>query len=203
MPSGKALSTAVVCDTSTNTFTSMSIVPRARSVHHARASAPPNAWATSTADSASWMAMIFSGSAVKRRPPIGRTGELEPLTVACREERGEFEDVDQFLSPGRPITVTEARCQVDFELESGGSHDAIEGFDRGHFPVRFVGRQRGVRGVSQGGQRPQRQPGAFPCRSERGPCVHDLDGIRSDTTLLRSAGAARSPIADSGCDVAA
>lgn len=62
----------------TNTLTSRSIVARARCVHQAKASAPPNAWLIRAAARLSWMAIILYARPVGSRLTRGHrsgTGE--------------------------------------------------------------------------------------------------------------------------------
>src|SRR5690349_16406291 len=123
--SGRATTTSSARSAGTNTLTSMSIVPRARSVHHARASAPPKAWGSPASASASCTATILPGSPVSaaaiirarapgaparnrgpEAPPQRTSGRPEPregqLGLVTGGEHGrQLEHVDELAAPGR------------------------------------------------------------------------------------------------------
>src|SRR6516165_4784604 len=121
---------------------SMSMVPRARWVHHARASAPPNAWGRSAATRAASRARILSGRLVVTRRP-SRTGGAEhrvgqPPCVAGGEHRRQLQHLFELAAAGGAVGPADAGFDPDLELVAGAADDAVQRLDRRHLPPGLV-----------------------------------------------------------------
>jgi hypothetical protein len=138
----------------TNTLTSMSMVPRARCVHQARARAPPNACGKRAASSAWWMAMILSASEGPSSRDRSESGRGEGGAVARGEDLGELEHFEEFSSPGRRVggDLGRARDEGDLDAEATGGEDPVESVDVRRLAVLLVRGERRMRCVRPFGQ---------------------------------------------------